>query len=276
MVRTKPRSRRIPGRPSLHFLHWAPSGEPLLLLHGMGGNAYWWEKTASRLAGQFQVAALDFRGHGDSDWMENGHYDLDGFLEDIESARKYLGWERMHLGAHSMGARVALSYAQRWPARIRKLVAVDFRPELEPSRIQKFNLISRVKQPIYPNIKAILSRFRLEPSATVLDRNSLERLARHCIRKVEGGYTWKFDWRVFRFYYGSVRPEVEALRVETLIVRGAKSDMMGSEILQEALRAIPGAQGVEIAKAYHHVPLDAPEELAVRMRDFLIAKSRAA
>ena len=52
----------------LHALRWeAPGAAKLVLLHGGGANAHWWDALAPELARRFDVTALDFRGHGDSD-----------------------------------------------------------------------------------------------------------------------------------------------------------------------------------------------------------------
>ena len=47
-------------------------GDPkrtLVLLHGGAAHAHWWDFVAPELAPYGQVVALDFRGHGGSDWV---------------------------------------------------------------------------------------------------------------------------------------------------------------------------------------------------------------
>jgi len=70
-----PRSQRFfqkkGGGPALHALHWGEVGRPpLVLLHGGGANAHWWDHLAPCLADLFHVVALDFRGHGESEFPE--------------------------------------------------------------------------------------------------------------------------------------------------------------------------------------------------------------
>jgi pimeloyl-ACP methyl ester carboxylesterase len=53
-----------------------------------------------------------------------------------------------------------------------------------------------------------------------------------------------------------------------LIVRGAKSTVMDHPAYERCLKELPGAKGVEIAEAYHHLPLDTPKELAAAIAEF--------
>ncbi len=59
--------------------------------------------------------------------------DLEGYsvaevLEDIEAARKALGYERIHLLGFSYGTRLALLYAQRYPQRVSRSLLVGANP----------------------------------------------------------------------------------------------------------------------------------------------------
>ncbi len=72
----------------LRYLEWGdPGGEPLLLLHGVGQTAHSWAYFATAMESHYRVIAVDQRGHGDSDWAQDGDYsqaahacDLDAFI----------------------------------------------------------------------------------------------------------------------------------------------------------------------------------------------------
>ena len=102
-------------RPALAGVHlrvllWGEASAPLLvLLHGAGANAHWWDHLAPELARDYRVAALDFRGHGGSDHPER-HY-AGAFAEDREALIAHLAGDAGRaapfvVGA-SLGARVA-------------------------------------------------------------------------------------------------------------------------------------------------------------------------
>ena len=83
----KPTSRRIRGSTDfdLHLLEWSTEGVPLLLLHGFGNEAHIWDEFVPALAPHYAVYALDWRGHGESDWHPDGAYDWDDHLRDLEA-----------------------------------------------------------------------------------------------------------------------------------------------------------------------------------------------
>jgi pimeloyl-ACP methyl ester carboxylesterase len=52
-----------------HYLDYGSEGRPyLVLLHGLNGNAHAFDVVAPHLTASHYVVALDFRGHGDSQW----------------------------------------------------------------------------------------------------------------------------------------------------------------------------------------------------------------
>ena len=61
---------------NLHYLDWGGEGDALLFIPGLGGTGYAFDKLARRFTDMFHVMALTRRGHGDSDYPENG-YDLE-------------------------------------------------------------------------------------------------------------------------------------------------------------------------------------------------------
>ena len=74
----------------LHALHRGDaSRRPLVLLHGGGANAHWWDHLAPAFAERFHVVALDFRGHGDSD--HPAALEIGGFARDLEALLQHLG-----------------------------------------------------------------------------------------------------------------------------------------------------------------------------------------
>ena len=62
---------------------YGESGQAVLLLHGGGQTRHAWRHTAERLArGGATAYALDQRGHGDSEWVGDGHYHFTDFAAD--------------------------------------------------------------------------------------------------------------------------------------------------------------------------------------------------
>jgi pimeloyl-ACP methyl ester carboxylesterase len=247
---------------------WGGEGAPILLLHGMAANTHWWDEVVPLWSGRLRAAALDFRGHGDSDRMPDGVYSSELWVEDVETARRALGWERFILCGHSMGARIALAYASRHPGRLRGVAAVDFLPEVRADRPSSFRRAASRPQPVYPSEDDMLSRFRLEPGGTSMTAEKVRALGRHGVRREGEGWTWKFDWRCLRLPISPVWPLLSEIRVPALVVRGELSAVIGAEDFARVARETPGARALTIAGAHHHVPLDKPAELADVVADF--------
>ena len=100
------------------------------MIHGLRRRLHM-ELLAIRLASQFRVAALDLRGHGDFEWDPEARYDTATFAGDLTKAVAALGFERMILIGHSLGADVAIRFAAAQPSRVAALIIVNFGPELQ-------------------------------------------------------------------------------------------------------------------------------------------------
>lgn len=246
----------------LHLTDWGGSGVPILLTHGMAAHSHWWDAVAPRLGSAFHAAALDFRGHGESDWTEDGRYTADLWISDIETARRALGWDRFVLCGHSMGARMALAYAERHPDRLRGVAAVDFLAELKTDRPSRFSRASGRPQPVYATQDDAVARFRLEPGGTTMPPEQMRALGRASVRPSGAGWTWKFDWRALSIPIPPVWPQLAAIRVPAMVARGSLSDLIGPEDFARVASEVRAVSAVVIPGAHHHVPLDKPAELA--------------
>jgi pimeloyl-ACP methyl ester carboxylesterase len=113
----------------LSALALGPAGAPpVAMLHGLvwGSMASFYAPVASALAASFRVILYDQRGHGGSSAARAG-YDLDSQANDLAAVLAHFGLAEtpVHLVGHSMGALIALRFALRHPARLRRLVLLD-------------------------------------------------------------------------------------------------------------------------------------------------------
>ncbi|NNL67618.1 MAG: alpha/beta fold hydrolase, partial [Myxococcales bacterium] len=108
----------------LHAMHWGEVGRPVCVLaHGGGANGHWWAHLAPALATSFQVVALDFRGHGESDFPER--LAEGDFQADLLALLAHLEAPDAILVGHSMGGEVVLRVAAGALARPRGGVLID-------------------------------------------------------------------------------------------------------------------------------------------------------
>jgi pimeloyl-ACP methyl ester carboxylesterase len=97
-------------------------GEPVILIHGLysSGRMNWGlPGITGDLAKNYQVIALDCRGHGQSDKPAGeGSYGV-RMVEDVVRLMDHLHLSSAHLVGYSMGGMIALKLAVLHPARVR-------------------------------------------------------------------------------------------------------------------------------------------------------------
>lgn len=119
-------SRRIalPTGVTLQVLERPGTGTPVICLHGIWDNC---EYFLSLAAGAFPgrpMFLVDHRGHGQSDKPESG-YGWDNYAGDLIALIDTLGFDRVTLVGHSLGAGTSLVAAARIPDRIESMVLED-------------------------------------------------------------------------------------------------------------------------------------------------------
>jgi pimeloyl-ACP methyl ester carboxylesterase len=103
------------------------SGDPVLLIMGLGSNAYGWYRTIPWLAERYEVIAFDNRGTGRSD-APAGAYALEQMAADAIAVLDAAGRGRVHVVGASLGGMIAQRVALGWPQRVRSLNLVCTTP----------------------------------------------------------------------------------------------------------------------------------------------------
>nr|WP_229746118.1 alpha/beta hydrolase [Rhodococcus trifolii] len=94
---------------------------PVVLVHGMGGDGYTWDRLAGDLVGHGRrVIVPDLRGHGRS--AHTASYEFAEFGKDIERLVDHLGVDRFDIVGHSLGGYASSLVAQWRPSAVRRLV----------------------------------------------------------------------------------------------------------------------------------------------------------
>jgi pimeloyl-ACP methyl ester carboxylesterase len=100
-------------------------GNPLVLLHGFPETWYEWRHVMPALAKNYTVVVPDLRGLGDSSKPLTA-YDGKTTAEDLNQLISQLGFKKILLVAHDIGAQTAFSYAATHPNNVGKLVIMDY------------------------------------------------------------------------------------------------------------------------------------------------------
>jgi len=257
-------SERTPGV-RLHALCWGdPVGVPLVLLHGGGANAHWWDHLARPLAGQFHVVAPDFRGHGKSDHPEDRT--VGAFNDDLEAILEGLGRSDVILVGHSMGGHVALDHASRHPE-TRGLVLLDIVGGAR-TRTRRMARLALSLRRNYSSREEAIARYRFLPPAPLASEELRNAIATASIREEPGGrFGFNFDPRWFTVR-SRPRPPLSSVACPVLLVRGESSEMLLREPAETMIKEFPNARLCEIPAAGHHVQIEAPGAVLDALLEF--------
>ncbi len=97
------------------------SGEPLLLIMGLGANATAWYLQLPAFSGEYHVVAFDNRGAGRSE-KPNEPYTMAQMADDAAGLLDALGIGSAHVFGVSLGGMIAQEVALRHPQRVRTLI----------------------------------------------------------------------------------------------------------------------------------------------------------
>ncbi len=94
------------------------SGEPLVLIHGIGHRRQAWDPVFETLAESYDVIAVDLAGFGESPaYPLKASYDMDSACDNLSANFAVWGVERPHVVGNSLGGAIALELGARGLAR---------------------------------------------------------------------------------------------------------------------------------------------------------------
>jgi pimeloyl-ACP methyl ester carboxylesterase len=264
-------------------------GHPVILLHGGGQTRKSWEETAQRIAASgMRAITVDQRGHGDSDWVESGHYGFGQFaLDAVEVVREVT--HRFHatpsLVGASLGGLAALEAETHHGPLLDSLVLVDVTPRMDPSGVARIHgfMTARLEdgfaslEEAADAISAFLPN-RIRPT-------SLEGLRKNLRLGQDGRYRWHWDPALVagetNIRTGAVErmerllEALPRLHLPVLLVRGMQSELVHEEHAREFVDLAPKASYVDVGGAGHMVAGDRNDVFCEAMLSFLTRREAA-
>jgi esterase len=244
-------------------------GQPAIILHGLFGQSDNWVTVGRRIANQFHVFIPDQRNHGQSPHTSVHSFpamadDLTEFIEEHEI-------ENPILIGHSMGGKVAMTYALENPGKVKKIVIIDISPRKYPERITHTQVISQMMS---IDLEKVTTRGEVE---NMLDSNIPDSRVRMFILKnlyykIHGKLAWRLNLDAINQSMDQLFDGIQSesqYNEPTLFIRGGKSDYVPDEDIPLIKSMFPEATLKTITGASHWVHADAPEELCVLLSEFL-------
>jgi pimeloyl-ACP methyl ester carboxylesterase len=222
-----------------------------------------------RIADQFHVFIPDQRNHGQSPHTAIHSFpamadDLAQFIEDHEI-------ENPVLIGHSMGGKVAMTYALENPEKVKKLVVIDISPRKYPERLTHTQIISQM---LSVDLEKVTTRTEVEKiiEARITDARVRMFILKNLYYKLHGKLAWRLNLEAINqsmdLIFDGIASE-NKYPGPTLFIKGGKSDYILDSDLPLITGLFPEAVIKTITGASHWVHADAPEELCALLSNFL-------
>ncbi len=245
------------------------AGQPVIILHGLFGQSDNWVTVGRRIADQFQVFIPDQRNHGQS--PHTTIHSFPAMADDLAEFIEEHAIENPILIGHSMGGKVAMTYALENPGKVKKLVVIDISPRKYPERTTHTQVISEMMSIDLDNIST-----RTEVEKILGSRISDTRIRMFILKnlyyKIHGKLAWRLNLEAINqsmdLLFDGISSE-NKYTGPTLFIRGGKSDYVPDADIPLIKSMFPEAFIKTISGATHWVHADAPEELCYLLSGFL-------
>lgn len=251
----------------LHVHEWGDRGAPpVLCLHGIGGHGARFRRLAEERLNGFRVVAPDLRGHGRSTWEPP--WTLARHVQDLLELLRERELARVAVVGHSFGGRLALELTATGAVERSVLLdpAVWVPPPLALDHAER--ALDEIAFASFE--EAVANRVTLAARAP---RELLEEELRAHLREGTDGL---LRFRVSRAAVVSgladlaqAPPEWELLRVPTLLVYGAESDVVPGVIVNVLEAELGDLLETAPVPGAHNVLWDAYQETADAVSAFL-------
>mgnify|MGYP003683134381 CR=1 FL=1 len=248
------------------------SSPKLIFLHGMMGRGKNWQSIAKNFSKSFQCLIYDQRGHGESMKPKSG-YSLEDYAQDLKEILDGLGWsEPIYLVGHSMGGRVSLFFADRYPELVKKLVIVDIGPTSDwDSMLSIQEKMNFVPVPFATRQEA-RSFMENEFLGKYKNKMVMEFFYSNLVKSGDV-YDWVFSPSAITQTLEFSRladywSEFKSLSMQTLLIRGGLSSDLTQEDFEKVVANNSNISGKVVEGAGHWVHAEKPLETIGIIRDF--------
>lgn len=270
------------------YTEWGDPADPrpVVCVHGLTRNGRDFDVLAAALAARGRrVVCPDIVGRGRSDWAADpAVYGYPQYCADMGALIARLGAEEVDWVGTSMGGLIGMFVAGARNTPVRRLVMNDIGPFIPKAFMER--LRSYVGQPLrFPSLAALEAHLReIHAPFGPLTDAQWRHLAEHGAQALRsGGYVLACDPHIADAIRAGEAMDIDLwaawarVSVPVLVVRGARSDLLGPDIVADAgyapaprRRGAGGAGGGACAGPDGGRPGAGRRRLAVRNRQHLV------
>jgi len=249
------------------------AGEPVLLIMGLGSNAYGWHWTTPWLAERYQAIAFDNRGTGRSD-VPTDTYSIAQMAADAAAVLDAAGHATAHVCGASLGGMIAQRVALAYPERIRSLVLICTTPggrhALRPASEVTAALVEGGEDPASVYRRNAWFLYGEDTRTRHPERIEEDLLHRGKIPTQPRGYFGQLQAAMAHDSWD----ELPSIAVPTLVLHGDADLLVPTGNGRLLAERIPGAELVLVPGAGHMLQADANDVVRDAVLDFLGRMSR--
>jgi esterase len=242
------------------------TGKPLIILHGLFGSHKNWAKICVQLAQFHSVYALDLRNHGDSPHSDT--FDFECMATDLNAFMIRMGIVKAIVLGHSMGGKVAMTFAQTHPAKVSKLIVVDIAPG-SYGESQRSLIDALVELDLSTCSRQQDAHKALEPEIPSIEVRYF--LLTNLVRDEHRNFIWKINLKTIAANFKKIMTGISPTHIfkePTLFLKGEFSDFITSADLAMINNIFPLSKVKTIKGAGHWVHVDETETFVHMVREF--------
>lgn len=266
------------------------SGEPLLLIEGLGYSAWMWYKQIPVFSRRYQVILFDNRGAGNTD-KPDSEYSIEIMADDASGLLRTLGIGQAHVLGISLGGFIAQELALRHPDLVKSLSLVStnsgpgkraLRNSQHMNGIFKlwgilpgtFEMGGKASVPLgfeYGITREDRIRYGLSlaftPDYYRQNPEEIDRIVSWRLENPQPGYAWTRQLMAGMNFDSSER--ARDIHAPALVINGAEDRIVTPESARELARIIPDSRYVEIEGSGHLLFIERSDEFNEIVMGFL-------
>lgn len=250
----------------LNHKKYGETGNIIIIIHGIFGSLDNWHTVAKELGATFQVYTLDMRNHGYS--PHSDEMSIAAMVNDVLTFCREHNLESICLLGHSMGGKIAMSFANVHPEYLKKLIVVDIAPiAYRSGHLPYFKAYNEI------DLNSIQNRKELDEAFMAYETNVGIRqfLMKNIVSNGNGGYALKINIEGIKNGYDEIIGGIalEPINVPTLFIKGENSNYISKE--GEALieQHFKDSQLISIPNAGHWVHAENKDGFIHALRNFI-------
>ena len=252
------------------YFEWGGAGESrvVICVHGVGRNARDFDVLCEALSPTHRVLAIDMPGRGESDWLADPNdYVFPTYLTTLTALVARSGGETVDWVGTSMGGLLGIVMAAQPKSPVGRLVVNDVGPTIELAALERIRSYFGT-DPTFATYAEIEQYVRtISAPFGLLTDAQWDHMTRTNVRqRPDGRWGIAYDPGIAVPFRSSAAPPDlwpvwDAIRQPTLLLRGAKSDLLTAATAADMVRRGPKPTLIEFPHTGHAPMLLSAEQI---------------